>query len=79
MRKIVLVIGILLSLVPISLLGQQKAQAWILDRMQSHSPSSLHLLKAYDKLPSHLEIDRGGTVISSSKSTDALYYLEDGN
>ena len=71
-----LVIGILLSLVPVSLLGQQKAQAWILDRMQSHSPSSLNLLKAYDKLPSRLVIERGGSEISTSKSTDALYFLD---
>ena len=71
-----LVIGILLSLVPVSLLGQQKAQAWILDRMQSHSPSSVQLLTSYDKRPSRLEIDRGGTVISSSKTTDALYFLD---
>lgn len=71
-----LVIGILLSLVPVSLLGQQKAQAWILDRMQSHSPSSLNLLKAYDKLPSRLVIERGGSEISTSKTTDALYFLD---
>ena len=71
-----LVIGILLSLVPVSLLGQQKAQAWILDRMQSHSPSSVQLLTAYDKLPSRLVIERGGSEISTSKSTDALHYLE---
>ena len=71
-----LIIGILLSLVPISLMGQQKSQAWILDRMQSHSPSSLNLLKAYDKLPNQLVIERGGSEISTSKSTDALHYLE---
>lgn len=79
MRKIVFVFGLLLSLVPLSLLGQQRAQAWILDRMQSHSPSSLQLLKAYDKLPSRLVIERGGSVISSSKSTDALHFLEAAN
>ena len=60
-------------------LAQQGNKSWILDRMQSHSPSSLQLLKSYDKLPSELEIDRGGSIISSRKSTDALYYVEDEN
>jgi len=57
--------------------SQGNASSWILDRMQSHSPSSLQLLKSYDKLPKQLEIKRGESVISSTKSTDALYYLED--
>ena len=57
--------------------AQETPTSWILGRMQSHSPSSLHLLKSYDKLPSQLEIDRGGAVISSSKTTDALNYLDD--
>lgn len=61
---------------PLAGYSQQGAKPWILDQMQSHSPSSLNLLKAYDKLPSRLEIDRGGTVISSSKTTDALYFLD---
>jgi hypothetical protein len=59
--------------------AQQATTSWILDRMQSYSPSSVQLLKSYDKLPRQLEINRGGTVISSSKTTDALYYLDDSN
>lgn len=61
---------------PLAGYSQQEAKSWILDRMQSHSPSSVQLLTSYDKLPSRLEIDRGGTVISSSKTTDALYFLD---
>lgn len=76
MQRTVSIFCFLFFLSPSYLFAQQGVTSWILDRMQSHSPSSLHLLKAYDKLPSHLEIDRGGTVISSSKSTDALYFLD---
>ena len=79
MQRTVSIFCFLFFLIPSHLFAQQGVTSWILDRMQSHSPSSLQLLKSYDKLPSLLEIKRGESVISSSKSTDALYYLEDGN
>ena len=74
--RLVFVLGVFFALPGF---GQQAATPWILDRMQSHSPSSLQLLKSYDKLPNQLKIERGGSVLSTSKSTDALYYVEDGN
>lgn len=74
--RLLILLGTLLTLPGYS---QGNATSWILDRMQSHAPSSLQLLKSYDKLPSQLEIERGESVISSTKSTDALYYLEDEN
>jgi len=74
--RLVFVLGVFFALPGF---GQQAATPWILDRMQSHSPSSLQLLKSYEKLPNQLEIERGGSVISTSKSTYALYYVEDGN
>lgn len=79
MQRTVSIFCFLFFLIPSHLFAQQGGTTWILDRMQSHSPSSLQLLKSYDKLPSQLEIKRGESVISSSKSTDALHYLEDGN
>ena len=79
MQRTVYIFCFLFFLIPSYLFAQQGVTSWILDRMQSHSPSSLQLLKSYDKLPSQLEIKRGESVISSSKSTDALHYLEDGN
>jgi hypothetical protein len=79
MQKTTFLFGLFFFLIPSFLVAQQGVTSWILDRMQSHSPSSLQLLKSYDKLPSQLEIDRGESVISSTKSTDALYYLEDEN
>ncbi len=57
-------------------LAQQGAKSWVLDRMQKHSPSSLHLLKAYEQLPAELSIKRGGSVISTSKSMGAFEFLE---
>lgn len=79
MQKTAFLFGLFFFLIPSYLVAQQGVTSWILDRMQSHSPSSLQLLKSYDKLPSQLEIDRSESVISSTKSTDALYYLEDEN
>jgi len=79
MQKPFIRVAVLFFLIPPGLFAQEGVTSWILDRMQSHSPSSLQLLKSYDKLPSKLEIERGESVISSTKSTDALYFLEDGN
>ena len=72
--RLLFLLGTLIALPGYS---QGNATSWILDRMHSHSPSSLQLLKSYDKLPSQLEISRGESVISSNKNTDALYFLED--
>lgn len=77
MKRTPYIFCFLFFLISSHLFAQQGATSWILDRMQGHSPSSLQLLKSYDNLPSQLEIDRGESVISSKKSTDALYFLDD--
>lgn len=57
-------------------LAQQGAKPWVLDRMQKYSPSSLHLLKAYEQLPGELSINREGSVISTRKSMGAFDFME---
>ena len=62
-----------------SAFGQTDPKSWIIGKMEVHSPNSINLLKAYDRLPRILSIERDGTTISTSKSTDAFYYLETGS
>lgn len=58
--------------------GQLDPKSWIIQKMELHSPNSIHLLRAYDRLPSSLSIQQGGSTLSTRKSTDAYYYLETG-
>lgn len=74
--RLVFVLGVFFALPGF---GQQAATSWILNRMQAHSPSSLHLLKSYDQLPSELVIERGNEIISTSKSTGTFEFLETEN
>lgn len=56
--------------------GQDGVKSWIIRKTEMYSPSSATLLKLYDRLPSHLSVDYGGSVISTSKYGDAYHYLD---
>ncbi len=56
--------------------GQDGVKSWIIRRTEMYSPNSATLLKLYDRLPSHLSVDYGGSVISTSKYGDAYHYLD---
>ena len=59
--------------------GQTDPKSWIIQKMEIHSPNSIYLLRAYDRLPRTLSIQRGGSTMSTTRSTDAFYYLQTGS
>lgn len=62
-----------------SAFGQSDSKSWIIQKMEIHSPNSIYLLRAYDRLPSDLSIQQGMGTLSTRKSTDAFYYLDTGS
>ena len=59
-----------------SAFGQSDPKSWIIQKMEIHSPSSIHLLRAYDRLPTDLSFQQDGYTMSTRKSTGAFYYLD---
>jgi hypothetical protein len=59
--------------------GQNDPRSWIIQKMEIHSPNSIYLLRAYDQLPRTLSIRQGGSTMSTTRSTDAFYYLQTGS
>ena len=76
MNPVKYIVTILFSLYMHTTFAQYDTKDWIIRKTQMYSPSSATLLNLYDRIPSRLSVDLGGSVVSTSKNGDTYEYLE---
>ena len=56
--------------------SQYDTKDWIIRKTQLYSPNSATLLNLYDRIPSRLSVDLGGSTVSTSKNGDTYEFLK---